>query len=53
MLEINTKYNNHNSVLLPFWGHRDFRDLIEEQKMNVTFGGGGRHFRNSTPGIHV
>ena len=51
MLEMNIKYNSHNSVLLPFWGNflkcrffrgdRYFRDLIGEQKINVTFGGGG------------
>ena len=51
---MNIKYNSHNSVLLPFWGifvkngvnfggplhsgDRYFRDLIEGQKVNVTFG---------------
>ena len=47
MLEMNTKYSSHNSVLLPFWGNcfemplisadRYFRELIGGQKINVTF----------------
>ena len=49
MLEMNIKYNSHNSVLLPFLlplisggryfqGDHYFWDLIGGQKLNVTFG---------------
>ena len=40
MLEMNIKYNSHNSVMLPFWGNFS--------KCRYFFGGVGHYFRNST-----